>query len=70
MIKVFKILKGYENINATLFFQIVLRGDQTDTRGHTLKLLKARHLTVKIKYSNKDNGLMQIIRTFVTLNEI
>ena len=49
MIEVFKILKGYENINPNQFFQLSSDGTHTQsrTRGHSLKLIKPRHRTSK-----------------------
>ena len=37
IIEVFKIMKGFDNVNKDLFFSVDKRGR---TRGHTLKLIK------------------------------
>ena len=47
LIEVFKILKGYENINKDLFFQ----HSQSNLRGHSLKLSKKRVRLDNSKYS-------------------
>ena len=47
IIQVFKMLKGYESLDAELFFTL----DKSCTRGHSLKLVKPRAITRIRQYS-------------------
>ncbi len=46
-IEVFKIVRGYEDIDRDKPLQLAPRGGQMETRGHSSKFLEGRHRTAK-----------------------